>query len=248
MAHPPHFTASDAAERYLQYRPKVHGIAVQWLRGCVKPWRRFVRALDIACGTGDSMQPLAEVADHVEGIDASPAMVDVARRRGLDVAVRRCTDLQSGNFDLLSVCMAFHWFDRFEAVAGMKRASADRSVWLVYNFALAGNDGNAALDRWLKDDYLRMFPAPARGDPRLLPEGDSELTLLGRGEGALQVPFSRDALVGYLTTQTNVEAAVKSGRTYEDVEHQLRSELPEFEADDRFRYAFSYSVVLYEKV
>lgn len=57
-----------------------------------------------------------------------------------------------------------------------------------------------------------------------------------------------DALVGYLTTQTNVEAAVKSGRTYEHVEHQLRSELPEFEANDRFRYAFSYSVVLYEKV
>lgn len=139
MAHPAHFTASEAAQRYLQYRPKVHGIAVQWLRGCVTPWRRFARALDIACGTGDSMQPLLEVADHVEGIDASPAMVQVARRRGLDVAVRPCTDLQSGNFDLLSVCMAFHWFDRSEAVAAMKRASADRSVWLVYNFALAGN-------------------------------------------------------------------------------------------------------------
>ena len=174
-------------------------------------------------------------------------MVQVARRRGLKVSVQACEALPAESFDLVSVCMAFHWFDRLEAIAAMKRASTARSVWLVYNFALAGHDGDARLDHWLEEDYLRMFPAPARGDPRFLPEGDRELTLLAGGEGALQVPFTRDALVGYLTTQSNVEAVVASGRTYEDVEHQLRSELPAFEFDDRFRYVYSYSVVRYEK-
>src|SRR4051794_12155106 len=37
------------------------------------------RALDIACGTGMSAVAIADHADHVVGVDASPEMLRVAR-------------------------------------------------------------------------------------------------------------------------------------------------------------------------
>jgi ubiquinone/menaquinone biosynthesis C-methylase UbiE len=45
------------------------------------------RVLDVACGTGNTTIPAARVAGRVTGLDFSPALLEVARRRGADAQV-----------------------------------------------------------------------------------------------------------------------------------------------------------------
>ena len=47
------------------------------------PGRRFVRALDLGCGTGLAGAPLRARVERLEGVDLSPAMLAKARERGL---------------------------------------------------------------------------------------------------------------------------------------------------------------------
>jgi len=44
---------------------------------------RFARVLDLGCGSGLMARPLRDCADHIAGVDLSPAMVELARRTGL---------------------------------------------------------------------------------------------------------------------------------------------------------------------
>jgi predicted TPR repeat methyltransferase len=53
----------------------------------VAPGRRFVRALDLGCGTGLAGAPLRGRVARLEGVDLSPAMLAKARERGLHDAL-----------------------------------------------------------------------------------------------------------------------------------------------------------------
>lgn len=143
--------------------------------------------------------------------------------------------------------MAYHWFTKGSAVAAMKRTSAEEATWLIYNFALTGHHRDPGLDDWLKYEYLRLFPSPPRGSSTFAPEKDPELVVLKQGKGSIPVSFSRDQFVGYLTTQTNVEAVLSGGSTYEEVERLLLAEVPDFEASHDFRYDFSYSIAAFSR-
>jgi ubiquinone/menaquinone biosynthesis C-methylase UbiE len=57
--------------------------------------------LELGCGTGEDAAHLQRCGVTVVAIDSSPGMVSVARRRGVDAAVRRIEDLQlvEGMFD-----------------------------------------------------------------------------------------------------------------------------------------------------
>src|SRR5580692_7116943 len=77
MPPPNYFSHASAAERYAQFRPYFHPLAIEHLvrfTGCV----RFANALDVACGTGQSTRALAEVAEKVVAVDNSPAMQALA--------------------------------------------------------------------------------------------------------------------------------------------------------------------------
>lgn len=242
-----YFSGQEAARRYDRYRPKVHTILLDWMERHL-PGRRFGHALDIACGSGDSMQPLRHLAEHVDGIDLSVAMLERARDKGLRVRCCSYRELPEASYDLLTTGMAFHWFDPVDAVAAYKRASADEAVWLVYNFHLVGNRGEAALHDWLQGPYLMRFPSPRRGRAEFVPPPmDSEISLVGQGNGTLPVRFTREALIGYLTTQSNVEALARAAGGYREVERILDTEMPAFDAASDFAYAYTYSIVQFRR-
>lgn len=77
------------------------------------------RMLDFGCGVGRVALPMAEHADHVTGIDISPAMLAEARRncaeRGLDkVSFHQTLDElagQLGTYDLVHSCIVFQHID-----------------------------------------------------------------------------------------------------------------------------------------
>ncbi|EAR09991.1 class I SAM-dependent methyltransferase [Reinekea blandensis] len=240
-----YFSTDQAAVRYARFRPKVHDVVREWLAGFID--LPVPRALDVACGTGDSTQALIPIVDDVIGIDQSNDMLAQARAQNLTV---HCLPYQQasslGRFQLITTCMAFHWFDRDEAIEAYKQASEPGALWLNYNFAFAGSEHCEAFNRWFEQTYLTMFPTPKRNPPMAAIDQDAELEKLSEGEGELPIRLSRDALVGYLTTQSNIEAAVVAGQTYEQIESTLHQAFAEMPMDEHFRYRFHYELYRYQ--
>ncbi len=61
------------------------------------------RVLDLGCGTGEDAAHLAELGAAVDAIDASPKMVEAARRRGVNAHVMPIEQIRrlSGSYDLV---------------------------------------------------------------------------------------------------------------------------------------------------
>jgi|TARA_Y100000310_G_scaffold343182_1_gene449669 ubiquinone/menaquinone biosynthesis C-methylase UbiE len=243
-----YFNSQEAAARYDAYRPKVHDIVVDWLKDCLGEVR-FGNAIDIACGTGDSTLPLTKISDSVLGIDVSNAMLRYAKDREFTVIQCSYNGIDDSRaFDLISTCMAFHWFDPDEALAAYKRISADGAIWIIYNFFFAGHDSSDEFNQWLAEEYMTAYPSPPRNRTHgVLPGNDSELKLLTRQMGIIPITLKVKELVGYLTTQTNVENAVNLGRSYDEIAAELGSQIAQFELSGPYRYNYSYEIYRYAK-
>lgn len=240
------FTEANAGKRYAAYRPKVHSIAVQWLEKAI-PGKRFTRALDVACGTGDSTLPLAQIADEVSGIDSSDEMLNIARQHGLNVHKADYTELMPfGRFDLISTCMAFHWFDSDAAIDSYKAASSQDAIWLIYNFGFGGHSSSDEFNQWLRKSYYEKYPSPPRAKTcNVSPDSDPELQLLAKDNGWLPVEFSKESLFGYLSTQSNLEHQLRQGESLEDIREQVMCQLDQLDTSGVFKYAYTYEILKY---
>ncbi len=63
--------------------------------------------------------------------------------------------------------------------------------------------------------------------------------MLHKSTGAFDIEFSKDNLIGYLTTQSNIEQAVQDNQNYEDIEDYLKNELKDFVFDTPFKYGYT---------
>ncbi|RUR30632.1 class I SAM-dependent methyltransferase [Vreelandella nanhaiensis] len=241
-----YFTEVGAGERYDQYRPKTHQAVVQKMQQHLKG-RHFERVVDVACGTGDSTVPLLAIGEEVIGIDSSDEMLAIAQNRGLSVRKADYTDLpQQGRFDLISTCMAFHWFNGLRAVASYKAASNPGAFWLIYNFAFAGHTTSEAFNHWLREEYFKRYPSPPRNrfEDMTLAD-DEELSVIANESGWLPVEFTLESLIGYLSTQSNIGEAARKGRTLDAIASDLCKELSGIDITGAFKYAYSYEILEY---
>jgi trans-aconitate methyltransferase len=238
----PFFRSAEAANRYEAYRPQVHAIFSDWLISAGLPGP-YKHAIDIACGTGHSTAPLLRLSEKVDAIDTSPEMVSVARSKGLPARVAAYSSLPTRTYDLLSVCMAFHWFDREEAVKCLLAASLPGAVWLVSNFSLLGHESDLLFNEWYRKWYAGRFPAPTRAASAFRPtESERLLELVAEKSGVLRVQFDRQGLIGYLTTQSNVESRLVHEFGYADAERELDKHLPHVAEEGRFLYGYHYTI------
>jgi len=190
------------------------------------------RALDVACGTGQSSVALTEIAGYVVGSDSSAEMISVTPRRpGVSYVVAPAERLPfaSGVFDLLTVALAFHWFRREEFLAEARRVLANAGWLVIYNNWHTGRmNENPAFEEWTRGPFISRYPSPAR-DRR--PIDGEELTRFGlvhveREHMENDVHFRPEELIDYLTTQSNVIAAVEKGsESLESVRAWLLSEV-----------------------
>jgi SAM-dependent methyltransferase len=121
---------------------------------------------------------------------------------------------RSETFNLVTAGLAFHWFDRPVFLAEAHRVLTAEGWLVIYNNWFKGpSHQNPAFDRWWSERYLPRYPTPARSSTRL---AEAEARIAGfivHSDSAfdIAVRMSRAELVAYLTTQTNVIAAVQSG-------------------------------------
>jgi SAM-dependent methyltransferase len=223
------FGTGLAATRYAAGRLDVHAEfarRIAWGLGGQRPRR----ALDVGCGTGLSTRPLAEAFGFAAGLDVSAPMLLEARRRAVPRLVRGRAErlpFPAASLDLLAMGSAFHWCEPAALLAEVRRVLVPGGHLAVFDHMLVGRmEGEPGFATWF-DAYRKRFAAPPRHpafDPALA-EGFTPST---RERFEHWIPLTLDALVGYVTSQSNVLAAVGRGHRAEDAEAEVRAGLEPF--------------------
>jgi SAM-dependent methyltransferase len=210
-----YFESRDAAERYLGGRPYFHPLVIKKIRDFLRLREPIPLALDVACGTGQSTVALKEISSRVVGTEVSREMLALApREAGVRYVEAPAEDLPfaDGSFQLITVALAFHWFDRSRFLAETRRV-LEPSGWLViYDNGFFGEmKENPKHERWYRENYLVRYPSPPRkGEPLTDDECRKHgLRLVERESYANEVSFSAEELASYLMTQSNVTAAIE---------------------------------------
>lgn len=168
-----HWNASDYG-RHGGFVPALGAPLLDWL--AARPGERI---LDLGCGDGALTQRIVESGAVVLGVDASAAMVDAARRRGLD-AVR--ADGQAlgfvDSFDAVFSNAALHWMRDAGAVAAGVFAALRPGGRFVAEF---GAEGNIAAVRDALRAALSELPVPREfADPWYFPSAEAYRAVLQR--------------------------------------------------------------------
>ncbi len=245
-----HFERIELVARYDAYRPRVHGRVIDELASSF-PDRRRNRVLDVACGTGHSAEALKSLAPAVFGSDISAAMLARARVRAPGVRMARAAAERlpylSACFDLVTVSMALHWFDTAAFLREAARVLRPDGELFAYNLVFPGVlPGDDSFAEWHRSRYLERYPVPQRHwDPleKLLSVPDSPLRFIERRAVEYEVRFDASELRCYLTTQSNVDAALEAGEALRDVDAWLSEELAPFFAVEPIR-SFAYPGLL----
>jgi ubiquinone/menaquinone biosynthesis C-methylase UbiE len=139
------------------------------------------RILDLGCGDGQLTTRIAATGAKVVGVDASPAMIESARGKGIDATVCNAEALPfHAEFDAVFSNAALHWVrDQDAMLAGVKRVLKPGGRFV----AEMGGHGNVAailvalmavLDRYgfaNLEDGVNYYPTPAVYRARLEKHG-----------------------------------------------------------------------------
>jgi len=212
-----YFVHASVAERYARDRPYFHPLVIERIRAFLRLDGPVPMALDVGCGTGHSTVALAEIASSVIATDIAPAMLAQApvhpRIRYLEAAAENLP-IQDGSVDLLTVTLAFHWFDRVRFFAEARRVLRERGTLIIVSQGFRSwLLKNAKIAQWFKDQYFQRFPTPPRNQEPFTDEAAQEngFHFIGREEFTQELPFSPEQLASNLVTHSNVIAAVEQG-------------------------------------
>jgi predicted TPR repeat methyltransferase len=124
------------------------------------PDRRFVRALDLGCGTGLAGAPLRGRVERLEGVDLSPAMLTKARQRGLYDALEAADIVDHLRhfreaFDLIVAADALAYFGELPPVFAATAAALAPGGLLVFTVETFAGEG------YRLGETMRFVHAPA---------------------------------------------------------------------------------------
>jgi len=213
--------------------------------------QRFRSALDVGCGSGQSSIALAAIADRVIAVDPSRGMLSHAAPHPnitYQLGSAEHLDFAAGEFDLVSVGSALHWFDQDRFYSQCQKVMSPAALLAVYNDHFTAHmqpaiTARGALPypapaipchRWMRTRFLKRFPAPQRGmrdidEPKAVQCG---FEVIERSSFNHLVPFLRQEFVSYLLTLSNTLAAIHSGKdTHASIVDWLNTELASLVSD-----------------
>jgi len=112
------------------------------------------RLLDVACGPAPLAIGLAPFVASVTGVDPEPNMLDVARTAAREAGVKleliaaRLEALPEnvGEFDLVTIGRAIHWFDRAAALPVLERLAAKGGPVVI----CGATTSSSAVNPWIQ--------------------------------------------------------------------------------------------------
>jgi len=132
---------SGTAWHYARYRP---GYPQLFFDEVVRRFRLdgSERLLDLGCGTGQLILPLAEHVVEAVGIDPEPEMLAEAARKAQADGITNVTWAQGsssdlpgdfGHFRLVTMGRSFHWMDRVQVLAALDDMVDDSGGLVIAN-------------------------------------------------------------------------------------------------------------------
>ena len=211
------FSSKSAAGRYTAGRPRFHPLVAEQIRTFLSPGLPVSRAIDVGCGTGLSTVALKKIADEVIGVDMSVEMIALAEKdERIEYSVADAVRLPcaADRFDLMTLSSAFHWLERREFLKEAGRVLRSPGWLIVYDNYFSGQmEEQPAFQTWYRQSHLRRYPAPPRAPLSFTEEdsGNEGFHLAGSEQYQNKISFSIAGLIDYLTTHSNVIAAVECG-------------------------------------
>ena len=249
------FGHKTAAERYALYRPYFHTLVIEKIKSYVGIKAPVERALDVGCGTGQSTVALKKIASSVVGVDISTEMLKLAKQQpGIEyhnVSAEDLTMFDDETFDLITTSMAFHWFDHTRFLSEANRILKTLGWLTTYNNWFSSQmKENESFEQWSRDIYLTRYPTPPRNSTPLTAELAKDFGFSSFHMEGLQndVQFTAEELSAYLTTQSNVIAAVEQGiETIDDVYLWLVSQTKPYFHSKKATFTFGSSIWYLQK-
>jgi ubiquinone/menaquinone biosynthesis C-methylase UbiE len=229
-----YFSTEHVADRYARARPGFHHHVVDRLEGLLADSLPFARVLDVGCGTGRSTNAIKKLATRVVGIDPSLPMirrVETGRATAFVAGLAETLPFGNTTFDLMTVSSAFHWFDRGSFLAEARRVLRTAAKLVVYDNYFSGRALETdELSKWVFESYRSAFPAPPRMPVQFASDTmEDGFRCIHKEDYENAISFTQKQLIDYLTTQSNVIAAVEEGsHRLADVKRRLRDETERF--------------------
>ncbi|MCB0652858.1 MAG: class I SAM-dependent methyltransferase [Saprospiraceae bacterium] len=235
-----YFQPKNTAERYASGRPDFHENTIGKVKQDLGIQDKLDKALDVACGTGLSTRALLKIADNIFGTDSSEEMLRFAHsndRINYSVSTAENQPFPDSEFDIITVCSAIHWFNIDDFLLEASRLLKNDAYLVIYdNFFISEMKENEDFKHWFPNVYLKRFPSPVRNNNYDWDNGNlkrSHFILEKEVSFNNEVSFSKEKLMLYFTTQSNITAAIKQGSSYEEVEDWLNTELAPFFEDNK---------------
>jgi len=141
------FIEKDQIKYYDILRPKY---TQEIFHDIISSTKQYDNYLDIACGTGQLLIPLAKSFKRVTGLDVSPAQIEKAKenieklpeeydKTKFNLLVSDIYDLnkkleESISFDLITIGQAFHWFDEVKLLNYLKTILKDEGILILAGY------------------------------------------------------------------------------------------------------------------
>lgn len=238
-----HFDSPEAARRYAAHRPRTQSTVLALLESVVGEALPVARALDVGCGPGHSTVALLPYAHRIVGLDASSAMLaeatphpQIEYRKGHAEAL----PFRAGDFDLLTVSSAYHWFDHDRFLAEAGRVLRDDGWLVLYKAAALGQPLDPAFAQWRREVFKPRFPRVARNSEPLSPASAATFGFLecAREERITTRRHSLGAHLDNLFTHSRVLRALGESREAAvDTRAWLELELAPFFPDGTAEFA-----------
>jgi len=242
-----HFEHALIAHRYDLGRPRFHDALLASFVHAIGFDGRWAKALDVACGTGHSSQPLLRYADTVIGIDISEAMIKIARTRvpGVTFIVGSAEALPAdmGPVDAVFIASGFHWLAK-DAFLSSVEAVLAVGGWLV-SYDLGPPRvmrDNPAFGRWYTGEYWARYPNPprARGTfTEFIASSRGLLANSGEITSETTIDLSPAELCAMITTQSNIHQALAGGMPIEEIDSYLKAAVAGFFAGAKASFVFT---------
>lgn len=221
--------------------------------------------VDLACGTGEIVLPMAPYFANILGVDQEPDMIQVAEQKvpadvadKVSFAVGRAeeVDLEAGSVELVTIGNAFHRVDRITVGRRARTWLADGGCMAV----LGSNSLGTGVEEWqriARDVIRRMAPRPASatGSASVLTPTDPSFK---HQESLARVGFSPvvefvfptphewklDDFIGYLYSTSFLLVSDLGERLASEIEAEVRRVLLEYDASGAYHETMEFYYIL----